>query len=106
MPRHFTSLADALTLGLLAGTPVLAADLTVEIMGMKFAPATIEAKAGDTITFINRDGARHSATATDGSFDTGVLKKGESASITVGAAGKVDFFCTLHRSMKGKVVVK
>lgn len=92
--------AAALSL-MLAGS-AFAANHAVTIQGMKFSPANIEIKAGDTITFTNKDSAPHTATAKDGSFDTGRLGKGESATVTVGA-GSHDYICEIHPMMKGKV---
>ncbi len=85
-----------------AATAAFAADHAVEIKGMKFSPATLSVAAGDTITFTNADAAPHTATANDGSFDTGRLNKGQSAIVTV-AAGTHDYKCLVHPSMKGSV---
>ena len=98
--RLLATLALAATL---FAFPALAASHTVEIKGMKFSPATLSVAAGDTITFVNEDGAPHTATAKDGSFDTGRLNKGDSATVTIGAAGSFDYVCQVHASMKGNV---
>lgn len=82
-----------------------AADHAVEIKGMKFSPAALTVAAGDTITFTNMDGAPHTATAGDGSFDTGRLSKGQSATVTV-EAGNHDYKCAIHPSMKGTVAAE
>lgn len=92
--------ATALTLAF--AFPALAANHNVTIQGMKFSPASISVKAGDTITFTNKDSAPHNATADDGSFATPRLGKGESAKVTV-PAGAHDYICTIHPMMKGKV---
>lgn len=86
--------------------PAFAADHAVSISGMKFNPPTIEVAAGDTITFTNEDGAPHTATALDGSFDTGRLGKGDKATVTIAAAGSFDYRCNIHTSMKGQVTAK
>ena len=59
--------------------PAYAAGHAVQIKGMKFNPAKLKVAVGDTITFTNgdRDSRRHTATALDGSFDTGRLAMGE-----------------------------
>ncbi len=98
-------MACAFALTVLAA-PAFAADHAVEIKGMKFNPAAIEVAVGDTITFTNADGAPHTATATDGAFDTGRLSKGESKQVTVAAAGDHAFKCMVHPSMKGTVTAK
>lgn len=76
----------------------------VEIKGFGFHPASIEVKAGDTIMFTNNDSAPHTATADSGAFDTGRLKRGESAKVVISEAGTHSYFCALHRSMKGAIV--
>jgi LPXTG-motif cell wall-anchored protein len=48
----------------------------------------------------------HTATAEDGSFDTGTLRKGESGSATFTQAGTINYICSPHPYMKGKVVVQ
>jgi plastocyanin len=83
-----------------------AADHAVEIKGFKFNPATVEVAVGDTVTFTNADSAPHTGTALDGSFDTGTLAGGKSATVTIGAAGEIDFKCNFHASMRGTVVAK
>jgi plastocyanin len=96
------TLTLAAGLSLLFAVPAFAANHEVAIEGMKFVPASITIAAGDTITFTNNDAAPHTATAGDGSFDTGRLGKGESATVTVGA-GEHDYICKIHPMMKGKV---
>ena len=83
----------------------LAADHQVSIKSFKFSPAQITVAAGDTITFTNEDGAPHTGTALDGSFDTGRLNKGESGTVTLSSAGTFEFKCNFHPNMKGTVTV-
>ena len=83
-----------------------AADHAVEIKGFKFSPATVEIAVGDTVTFTNADSAPHTGTALDGSFDTGTLASGQSATVTIGAAGEIGFKCNFHPAMRGTVVAK
>lgn len=95
-----------------AGTAILlsgmahAADIKADIQGMAFNPGTITIAAGDTITFTNRDGAPHTATASDGSFTTATLRKGKSETISFATAGTYAFFCKIHPGMKGTIVVQ
>ncbi|MBX3530599.1 MAG: cupredoxin family copper-binding protein [Rhizobiaceae bacterium] len=86
-----------------ATTGAFAADHAVEIKGMKFNPAAVTVKVGDTITFTNADAAPHTATADDKSFDTGRLSKGQSATVTISAAGDHAYKCLIHTMMKGSV---
>jgi hypothetical protein len=60
---------------------------------------------GDTITWTNQDVAPHTATASDGSFDTGNISQGKSGSHTFDTAGTFAYICSIHPSMKGTVTV-
>ena len=75
----------------------------VNIKGFRFEPETLTVKVGDTITFTNLDGAPHTATSQSRTWDSGKLKKGESADIDVTADMTKDYFCRFHPSMKGKL---
>jgi LPXTG-motif cell wall-anchored protein len=90
------------------GEPVAkaAANGSVTITDFEFTPATITVDEGDTVTWVNKGPTLHTATAEDGSFDTGNLDKGESGSATFTSAGTIPYICTPHPFMKGKVVVR
>ena len=94
-----------LLVGAFSGS-ALAAEHKVEIQGMAFSPAKLTVAVGDTIIFTNQDGAPHTGTATNTSFDTGILNQGESGTITLTKAGTLDYFCAVHPSMKGQLIVK
>src|SRR3954462_4576545 len=59
-----------------------AASAGVTISDFQFAPGNVPVNVGDTVTWSNTGPTGHSATATNGSFDTGVLEKGSSGSHT------------------------
>jgi len=82
------------------------ASATVTISDFEFTPATVTVNEGDSVTFNNDGPTVHTATADDGSFDTGSLRKGESGSATFTSAGTITYFCQPHPFMKGKVVVQ
>jgi plastocyanin len=64
-------------------------------------------KVGDTVRFTNADsGMVHTATAVDGSFDTGFLAEGESAQVTFDTAGEYEYFCLPHPWMRAMIVVE
>ncbi len=79
---------------------------THEVDIVSFKVPTLTIKVGDTVTWTNKDGSAHTATANDGSFDTDRLETGESGSFTFTKAGEFDYFCEIHPSMKGKVIVE
>lgn len=102
--RTFLKLAG---LGLVTA-PVLAnaaTTHTVTITNFSFTPATLTVAAGDTVVFTNEDRAPHTATADNGSFDTGNLRRGDSASITFASAGSLSYACRFHPNMKGTISV-
>ena len=102
---RFGVLAGLALGGVFAQLPAaLAADYTVVIDKMKFGAVPAELHVGDTITWQNNDIFRHTATARDKSFDVDLPAKSE-ATMTVGAAGSVEFYCTFHPGMKGTLVV-
>ena len=82
-----------------------AGDPGVTIVDFQFNPGTITVHTGDTITWTNTGAQPHTATANDHSFDTGVLKKGESGSHTFSTPGTFSYICTIHPFMKGTVTV-
>ena len=78
----------------------------VDIADFAFEPAELTITAGETVTWTNLDGVAHTATATDGSWDTGLLDEGESGSITFTTPGTYDYRCTPHPSMTGRIIVE
>lgn len=79
----------------------------VVIQDFAYAPATLTVKAGTTVTFTNKDLTSHSATASDGvSFDTGLIGQNESATVTFDKPGTYAYYCSVHPSMKGTIVVE
>lgn len=84
----------------------MAADHAVAISGFAFAPETVTVSVGDTVTWSNSDAANHTATADDGSFDTGTISSGSTKSVTFSAAGTFAYHCTIHASMTATVVVQ
>ena len=82
-----------------------AASTTVTIKDFDFAPAAVTVNVGDTVTWTNAGPSPHSATANDGSFDTGVYGEGGSRSHTFDQAGTFSYICTPHPFMKGTVTV-
>ncbi len=78
---------------------------SVTIKNYAFSPKSLTIKVGDTVTWTNRDKVGHSATADDGTFDTGVLGKGATGSFRFTKAGTYAYHCTPHPFMKASVKV-
>jgi len=83
-----------------------AANGSVTIADFAFTPAQITIDEGDTVTWTNKGPTAHSATAPDGSFDTGIFPAGQSRSQTFNDAGTFSYICTPHPNMHGTIVVR
>jgi plastocyanin len=97
-------------------TPAMEEGIIVSIVGNldsnSYNPNPIEIKVGDAVTWINNDSSPHTVTSSSSSsndssitFDSDVLRRGETFSFTFDKEGQYPYFCTLHPSMVGTVVV-
>lgn len=77
--------------------------LTIE--NFAFSPEPLAVPVGTVVRVVNEDDAPHTATADDMSFDTGELARGESAEITLSAAGELSYQCDIHDYMRGVIRV-
>lgn len=73
-----------------------------------FVPDPVTISAGDTITFVNTGRLPHTATARDGSWDTGNLGPGQSQTVTITGSGTIEYACIYHEAlgMVGTVVIE
>jgi plastocyanin len=71
---------------------------------LAFGPSPQRLHVGDVVEWTNADIFRHSATATDGSFDID-LPPGSRGRITLKRPGSVSYFCRFHPGMKGTLTV-
>jgi len=78
----------------------------VRIRSFRFMPADLTIRPGDTVTWGNGDTAPHTATARDGTWDTGELAKGQTAEITFDTPGRHTYICAFHPAMRGTIVVE
>jgi plastocyanin len=104
--RASLAAAAVAALVLVAAPAVLAADHGVDIAGFAFSPQTITIEVGDTITWSNADAQSHTATADDGSFDTGTITSSTPKTVTFATAGTFAYHCKIHSSMTATVVVE
>lgn len=82
-----------------------AATGAVSVSGSRFQPEGVSVKAGESVTWTFRDTVGHSATAADGSFDSGVKRDGATFTQTFSTAGTFAYQCTIHSAMTGTVTV-
>lgn len=76
---------------------------TVLMQDFKFQPAEITIKKGETITWINKDSAKHDVTSK--TFVSGLLSIDQSFLQTFNEVGTFDYNCTQHPNMTGQVIV-
>jgi plastocyanin len=79
---------------------------SVSIRDFTFTPGNLRVPAGATVTWSNDDSVPHTATSTDGSWDTGTLNTGESKAITFDKAGDYLYSCKVHPNMQARVEVR
>jgi plastocyanin len=77
----------------------------VEIVDFAYDPDRVQVATGGKVIWQNQDSAPHTATADDGSFDTGTLEEGKLKSETFKEAGTFTYFCEIHPTMHGTVEV-
>src|SRR5262249_44911002 len=80
-------------------------DGTVKTLDYAFQPVRISIPVGTTLTWSNQGAVIHTATAADGSFDTGDIPAGASASVTFNSAASITYNCSPHPWMIGQIVV-
>ncbi|HTS39903.1 MAG TPA: plastocyanin/azurin family copper-binding protein [Xanthobacteraceae bacterium] len=78
----------------------------VSITNFAFAPGTITIKAGESVTWINNDGAPHTVTFKDGSVKSDSLLPGGTFSHVFEQPGAYDYYCSFHEFMTGRVIVQ
>lgn len=77
----------------------------VDIVEFTYQPDPVTVQVDGKVSWQNQDTAPHTATADDGSFDTGTIEKGKLGSATFKEAGTFTYFCEIHPTMKGTVEV-
>jgi plastocyanin len=100
------SAVSALIAPLSAGSSTAGKNYLVVIAGAAFEPKSLVVRSGDSVTWINNDIVPHTATADDGSWDTGLLNSGEEKSIVFSDAQSSAYICTYHPSMQASLQVE
>ena len=77
----------------------------VDIVEFTYDPEPVQVETGGKVIWQNQDSAPHTATADDGSFDTGTLEQGKLKSESFKEAGTYTYFCEIHPTMHGTVEV-
>jgi plastocyanin len=76
----------------------------VTIDNLAFSPATLNVKAGQQVTWTNKQDIAHTVTADGGAFDH-QMPPGATFSFTFDKAGSFPYHCTIHSSMTATIQV-
>ena len=85
-------------------TVILPTTFTVEIDNFKFIPPQVDIAKGGTVTWTQKDSYNH--TVKSAGFDSGELSQGQTFQHRFDEIGVYDYWCNLHPTMKGKIIVK
>lgn len=83
-----------------------AATKTISIYGSTFSPKSTTITEGDTVTWVNRDNARHQILADKGQFVSPILRPKQTYSFRFNAAGTYTYKDELNTKLKGTITVK
>ena len=79
---------------------------TVVIKNFSFHPPKLTVARGSAIKVTNGDGVTHTFSARDGSFSTGDLAGGKTATIALNKSGTFSYYCKIHNYMIGTLEVQ
>jgi plastocyanin len=84
---------------------------SVVISNYAFSPSSVTITVNDIVKWTNNDSTTHTVTsgvpgATDGKFDSGNITAGSTVCIQFLVTGTFDYFCNIHPSMTGAVIVQ
>lgn len=78
---------------------------TVAIKGMQYQPAELTVNKGDKVIWVNHDPVKHDVTEEPGkAWTSSPIEPGDSWHMVV--TENVDYYCSLHVVMKGKIIVR
>lgn len=93
-------------LGTLQAGIVCAAEHEVSILDYKYSPAVVEIRAGDTVTWVNREKRTSHSVLFEGTGEESErFFPGEKWSRAFSQPGRFEYRCGPHPEMKGAVVV-
>jgi plastocyanin len=79
----------------------------IEIKDFAFNPQTLTVKSGEKVTWINRDDEPHTIVSVEKQFKKSTaLDTDQEFTVTAGAPGTYNYFCSVHPKMTGTIVVE
>lgn len=80
--------------------------VTVEVVDNDFIPKHLTVRPGTEVVWEFTGDAAHDVTEDRGAFASGIMQRGDEYSLTFEQAGTFYYYCTLHHSMQGTLVVE
>ncbi|GAB4359799.1 MAG: cupredoxin family copper-binding protein [Kiloniellaceae bacterium] len=77
----------------------------VAVEDFAFVPAILAVRPGDRVAWVNRDLVPHTATAADGTWDSGSLRRQARFTLVLAADGTIAYRCAYHPEMRGVITV-
>ena len=78
----------------------------IEIKDFAFNPPTLTVKSGEKVTWINRDEEPHTIVSVEKQFKKSTaLDTDQEFTITAGAPGTYNYFCSVHPKMTGTIEI-
>jgi len=74
----------------------------IDIKDFEYYPANIKVTIGDRIIWTNQDIAPHTVTAKDKSWDSKLIKQGDSWHLNIKDGIETSYYCLYHPNMKAK----
>ena len=78
----------------------------VVMKNFQFEPAELTVKVGQSVTWRNEDTAKHDAFSEENDLDTNDIGQGQTVTFQPDKAGEIDYICSIHPQMKGKLIVE
>jgi plastocyanin len=102
--------AGLVVAGAAAIRPAQAEDtgVAVAVRDDRFVDSRLTVPAGTTVTWTHRGNNTHTVTALDGSFESGLLERGDEFSFTFAEPGVYQYICRQHilQGMRGTITVE
>ena len=98
-----STVAAALAIAQRAAGPAKSEIVTIE--GMQYTPATVTVDPGQIVEWVNKDLFPHTVTV-DGVFDSGDIPPEGKWRFTPRTAGEYTYRCSLHPTMKARLIVR
>lgn len=78
----------------------------IVIDAMEFRPGTLEVRVGDRVTWTNKDPFPHTVASKGKGFRSPEIASGKSWTMVARRQGDFAYICTLHPTMKARLIVK